>query len=294
LVVTYNQYEITKRFIEVYLKYFRYANNLHLLLLDNNSSDDTWTKIKSEYKDIEIRKLRENYGCVTGRNIGIVELIKEGCEYIYHSDNDIIIEDAMFFEKLLRFHAHNPSYDGSCPVVRYYATRKIQTAGSRIYGFNIIRNITRIDENNRINILPGCAQFIKSISYIKYGLYDNDLSPLSIEDREWGIRATKLGAKLAYNKNVEVLHDHKNIEDIPNIRISYAIIGNMVFLKNHFTLFNVLMEIKSFIYYSKKTGLLFALRCYGKGMLKKINKNNYLYESFKKIDDNNPDYFIAS
>jgi len=286
-VVTYNQYEITKNFLERFYFLFGEEKYIKLLVLDNNSIDNSFEKLKIDFPQLDIRRLNDNYGCVTGRNIGIIELIKEDCEYIYHSDNDIYFEDKNYFKKILSFHLAHPDYSGSCPIVRYYSNKEIQTAGTRIYKFGIIKNVNEISANNIIHILPGGAQMIKSECYIKYGLFDNDLSPVSIEDREWGIRVSKLGGKFVNNKDVEVFHDHKNIKIISNDRISTVIRGNIVFLRNYFTIFNLLKEIKTLFFYSRKAGYLFTLKSYYYAFNKKINKNNYIYIKFKKyLDDN--------
>jgi GT2 family glycosyltransferase len=57
LVVTHN-YDTTKNFILSFLKYFS-PEDYYLLILDNNSSDHTYEKIKAEFPFVDIRKLNE-------------------------------------------------------------------------------------------------------------------------------------------------------------------------------------------------------------------------------------------
>lgn len=279
LVVTYNEFEKIKLFIEGFKDIFSTENYLELLILDNNSTDDTLNRIKLLFPDINIILLNDNYGCVTGRNIGIVELHRMGCNYIYISDNDIKFEDSSFFRKLYEFLQENPSIDGCCPIVKNGSDESIQSLGSRIklgYG----RNQKVIDNNTKIDILPGCAQFFPMKTFINYGLFDNDLSPISIEDYEWGFR-NKNKVNLKYLPTVSVLHFHDGHKYSSN-KQKNTIIGRVVFIRKHFTLSQFLREIIYLLTTIFDYGLKFTVYNYYLGFKKKLYKKNYDFENFSK------------
>lgn len=281
-VVVNNKLDLTIRFIENFLKYYGSNGNITLLIIDNNSSDNTFEFIKSNYKNVNIIKLNDNYGTTTGRNIGIVFLIEAGYDYLYLSDNDIEFRDEGFFDKLSEFQNKNAEIDASCPVVKWFDDESIQTLGTRELKRNWFKNITMPDNNIYINSLPGCAQYVKGSTFKKYGVFDNDLSPISIEDLEWGMRATHNGAKLAYVKHCEVYHmQQRNKKNSPE-KMEHILKGRGVFMRKHFSLQCVAREIRNFIYSTLNYGFFFTIRSYKKGLIKKLNKNNYDYDKFKE------------
>lgn len=243
LVVTFNQYDITRNFIIHFIEKF-IDKEYDLLILDNNSNDLTYERILREFPKIDIRKLNDNYGCVTGRNIGIVELIESGYEYILILDNDIIIKDAQFFDKLTYFMDNNRELHACCPIVKFNINNRIQTAGTRIHLKYFAKNIT-IPDSDFIHTLPGCAQFIRAQTLIDFGLFDNDLTPFSIEDFEWGYRNYK-HLKLKCAITAEVYHLQEIKKKPSKTTIALYIRGRIIFLKKHFNIFTLAKEIYYF------------------------------------------------
>ena len=279
LAVTYNQCDLTVRFVEMFLRAFANAG-VYLLVLDNNSSDGTVEISRKQFPDVDIRRLNDNYGCVTGRNIGVIELYKLGCDIIYITDNDIVIENRDFFHYMELFLSTHPDIVGCCPVVRWADDRNIQTLGSRRVSRIRTKNISMVDSNQSVSSLPGCAQFIRTEAFKKYGLYDNDLSPLSLEDYEWGMRATKMGAKLCYNPEAEVLHLHDRTKRDSAEKIGHLITGRMVYLRKHFSPTRMLQELRFLIPTAREYGIAFTLRHYLNGAAKRIHRQNYDFEVF--------------
>lgn len=293
LVVTYNQYELTKKFIINFSNLFSEDNRIKLLILDNNSKDGTYINIKKEFPHVDIRLLNNNYGCVTGRNIGIVELINLQVDYICILDNDIEIRDPNFFNELITFMEDNIEIDGCCTIVKYANDGEEQTRGARLKTIKI-QNITKYNISLEeifskfiiVDMLPGCFQFIRTKSFLKFGLYDNDLSPISIEDYEWGIRATSNGAKLVCYNNLEVFHHTDKSHKFSNFKNKNIIIGRIIFLRKYFTLFNIFREMKYFLYNLINYGIFYTFSAILIGLTKKITKDNYLFENFIKKDIN--------
>jgi len=282
LVVTYNQYRVTKSFLENFVLLFE-KEFIRLLILDNNSKDDTYEKLCTQFPGVDIRKLNDNYGCVTGRNIGIVELLALGCDYVLILDNDMRIEDPDFFGKMLHFMENNPQVDGCCPIMRWGASRTIQTLGRRFNRIGFPRNIAALSTNKRIDILPGGAQFVKSSAFKKFGLYDNDLSPLSIEDYEWSIRAKRKGAEFRFNPEVEVFH-YRSRASTPREYVAHGITGRLVFLRKYFNFVNFVRAIVYIIKTTLDYGTRFTARHSIVGISRSIHKGNFDYDEFSCQD----------
>jgi GT2 family glycosyltransferase len=279
LIVTYNKRDILTKLLQKFCNLFN-KQNLYLLVLDNNSSDSTYEKLRKRFPSLDIRKLNDNYGCVTGRNIGIVELINKGCDYIFSMDDDIEIEDKTFFDKMLYYLESNKQIDVCCPVIRWADNKSIQSMGRKISAFGIPKNVRRINLYQLIDIIPGGAAFYKAPVFRVVGLYDNDLSPVSIEDLEWSIRARNKGIKFACNYKVEVIHHRDRLSNAPRALRAFAIRGRVIFLRKYFGVGNLLSEIMHILGDLKNYGLFFILKNYYKGFLKKINNNNYDFRKF--------------
>lgn len=280
LLVTYNQYNITAQFVRSYMERFACDPDLYLLVLDNDSDDSTFEKLKAEFPALDVRLLNANYGCVTGRNIGIVLLEAIGCKYVYISDNDILIEDEKFFKRLLDFHEQYPYVDASSPKVLWSDNRSVQTLGTiRVFG-SLTRNSTVSKGVQRMASLPGCAQFIKIEAFKRYGLYDNDFTPVSIEDYEWGIRANSLGAILVNYPDVYVVHlRERNREDTRATKIHY-LSGRVKYLRKHFSLLRLLYEIWFSAKNVRHYGLRTIFQGYATGLKARLHRYNYSYKAF--------------
>lgn len=283
LIVSFNQYRQTAEFIQRFLEFFGEDPSLYLLVLDNNSNDESYNKLRENFPTIDIRPLNDNYGCVTGRNVGIVELDSIGCKYIYVSDNDIIIEDRDFFSKLTAFHELHREIDASCPVVLWGDDRSVQTVGTKRVLGSLTKNITVPQGIQRVASLPGCAQFVRIDAFKKYGLYDNDFTPVSIEDYEWGIRATSMGAVLVNCPDVQVVHLHDRNRKDSVVMQNYYLSGRMKFLRKHFSLLRFLDEIRFSLKNFRRFGLRELSQGYMKGFRSKLIEGNHEYERFKEI-----------
>lgn len=280
LVVTYNQKDITLIFLKTFLNIFNNNPDISLLVLDNNSNDATFENVKLKYPNVDCRLLNQNYGCVIGRNIGIIELLDAGCDYLCILDNDIEITDSNFFDLMSKFMNQNTNIDGCCPIVKWGDDLSLQTMG---FGVSI-NNFNNTDIPILPIALPGCAQFIRAEAFRKYGLYDNDLSPVSIEDYEWGYRSYKKGLKLACNTNSFVLHHHKR--GVPDNLYKRAMViqGKTVFIRKNPSIYNIFKEIyciaRQLVTYSPS----FIFKNYFIGLTKETNILPIEYDKFANLD----------
>jgi GT2 family glycosyltransferase len=282
LVVTYNQFELNCRWIEQFRRLFGSdGEHLHLLFLDNNSTDDTYRRLRDSYPDLDVRKLKDNYGCTLSRNVGIVELDRLGCEFYCSCDADVFIEDRDFFEKLLQAMQAAPSIDGFSPILRWAEDGSIQGMGGRRAWHGAVVAVMRVSGDRRIAYLPGGANFIRMAAFKKYGVYDTDLPPIAVEDYEWGVRASEMGAHFEYLPSVEVFHHHdKNRGMLPWTR-EWTLKGRMVFLRKHFNLGNLLREIRyGFAGACPQCGARLVLRAYWAGLRQRLSQDSHDFDAF--------------
>jgi len=283
LVVTFNQVGILTQWLHNFYRLFGEKRNIYLLILDNNSTDSTYDLIKKEFPAVEIRKLNRNYGCTTGRNIGISLLDKIGCEFYASFDADVFVYDAEYFDKFLTAMRKDTLASGFCPILRWYEDGSIQGMGARRGWHGGLITVNSITSDNHVDCLPGGANFIRMAAFKKYGFYDNDLPPIGSQDYEWGLRASKLGAKFYYLPYAEAIHHHQKNSTCSPWTKEWVIEGRAVLLRKHPSLGNVIREILYFIFHHRFYGLKPMLNSYYKGFTKRLNKNNYLFNNFNSL-----------
>jgi GT2 family glycosyltransferase len=281
LVVTYNQFELNCRWIEQFHRLFGPDNDyLHLLFLDNNSEDNTYRRLRNKYPDLDVRQLKDNYGCTIARNVGIVELDYLGCDFYCSCDADVFIEDGTFFSKLLQAMEDAPQVDGMCPILRWAEDGSIQGLGGRMAWHGAVVTVQEVSGNRRVAYLPGGANFIRMSAFKKYGLYDGDLPPIGGQDYEWGVRASKMGAQFEYLPSVEVFHHHDKSRGLSPWTREWMLIGRMIFLRRHFSIGNLLREARYGTRACREFGVGLVLLAYWTGLHKRLHPDNYHFDVF--------------
>ncbi len=280
MVVSYNHRETTLNWLGIFFKMFGHLSNLAVLIVDNHSDDGTFEAVREAFPHVNIVRLKENYGCTRGRNIGIVELANLGCNYVCSLDNDVHIEDPLFFEKMLdRFQKH-PEVDGYGTIVRWGDDRSICTLGSRRTWYGALRAIKTVTTHTRVNLLPGGASMIRVRAFRQYGLFDNDYPPIGGQDKAWGVRVTAAGANLHYNPDTEVFHYHDRTRADSAQKHAYVIEGTTIFLRKNFTLVNLLVALRYFSHQAKPYGFGFVWCHFVRAVRQKLEPDNYGFEHF--------------
>jgi len=86
-----------------------------VVVVDNDSTDDTVTQIKSNYSEVVLFQQDQNLGFGQANNIGISYALKQGAEQVFLLNQDAyIVEDAI--EKLIEFQKNNTEYGILSPI----------------------------------------------------------------------------------------------------------------------------------------------------------------------------------
>ncbi|MDE1192526.1 MAG: glycosyltransferase family 2 protein [Arachidicoccus sp.] len=89
IIVNYNSSHWIKKCIESLRNSDLY---IHIVIVDNNSKDDSIKIIKHTFNDVKIFLLKKNYGFGKANNIGIQYAINQGAEYVYLINQDAWIK----------------------------------------------------------------------------------------------------------------------------------------------------------------------------------------------------------
>lgn len=190
--------------------------NYDVILVDNGSLDSS-LKIATKYRDLEIIKLKENYGFARANNIGIKSAFqKYDSKYICTLNNDTIA-DSNFLQELVKI-ALKDIKIGSVQAKLLFPDGLIQSAGLLFYNDlcgpdkkGISRGFMEFGSkyNTAIEVFAATAgaALYKREMLEKIGLFDEDFFAYA-EDLDLGLRARLAGWKSHYAPLAKVIHFH--------------------------------------------------------------------------------------
>jgi GT2 family glycosyltransferase len=189
--------------------------NFSTLVVDNGSTDDSVSKIKDNYPDIEIIETNKNLGYAEGNNIGIRHAIQSGADYILVLNNDTIVETNMLME-LVRVAESRLDAGMIGPTI--YCTNpndKLFAAGSFVLWrqgdldhrgmFELPGSYVYGNNPELVDFIVGCGVLIPRSVVEKIGLLESKYY-LNFEDVEWGVRANRYGYKVFYAPKAIMWH----------------------------------------------------------------------------------------
>ena len=185
--------------------------NYKILMADDKSTDRSVEYVKKKFPYIDIVVNNSNGGFSKNNNKAIKYAIqKYKPDYIMLLNNDIIITDDLWLNKLVNIAKPNPRI-GIVGCKLSYPSGKIQHAGMEI-GYYGARNIGRgkddFSEFNYVKEVEGvtfAAVLINKEVIKKIGLFDENFF-MGFEDVDYYLRTTKAKFKIYYSGNVKLIH----------------------------------------------------------------------------------------
>lgn len=212
-------------------------DNFHLVVVDNNSSDNSVSVLRKRYPNIHIIESRINTGFTGGNNIAIQYAIDNGADYVWLLNNDTVVE-CNTLTLIVETAGKNDLIGMVSPEIYYYDQKdKIQFNGSYISDENLtvayLTNKSQLDDCNIKNkvILWGTALLIKRAVIKKVGYLD-DLFFAYAEDCDYSIRVNNSGYINTICFNAKVFHkDSMSTGGIASPIQIFLRIRNSYFLK---------------------------------------------------------------
>ena len=156
--------------------------NFILYVIDNKSPDNSLNKSKELAKSVwfETKFIEndDNYGVAKGNNQGIEAALKDGCDYVLLSNNDVVLKPDTI-EKLYIGLVENNS-DMAVPKIYFYGTNLIWMAGGKITWYNgFIKHFGykkedrgQFDRCNKTYYAPSCFMLIRREVFATIGMMD--------------------------------------------------------------------------------------------------------------------------
>jgi len=208
LILNYNG----KKLLEVCLPslYNQDYKNIELIVIDNNSNDNSVEFVKKYYPDIKIIVNRENLGFSEANNIGIKQAIGQ---YIFILNNDTEV-DRSCVKNLIEVAEKNKDKVGmfATKVLSYYQRDTIDNLGHLIYQDGLNRGRARLEKDHgqyekieEVCFPSGCAALYRKDILNSVGLFDEDFYYFG-EDTDLGLRIRLAGWICLYILNAIVYH----------------------------------------------------------------------------------------
>jgi GT2 family glycosyltransferase len=219
LILNYNQAQDTIECVQC-LKESIYKN-LEIIVIDNGSTDDSESIIRTAHQDITIVQTGSNLGFCGGNNFGINIAIKQNPKYILLLNNDTIVEPN-FLEPMVSAMECDEKAAAAGGTICYYPDKqKIWYAGGKFvfwkasslsnYSGKNIKSINKLRKQN-VSFITGCMMLIRTNVLSSVGFLDEKFF-MYFEDAEFSLRMIKAGFHLLYVPQSRIYHKIHNRSD---------------------------------------------------------------------------------
>jgi len=214
--------------------------DLQIVVVNNGSSDDTpqmlaeiADKAAGKGVDMKVIDFERNLGCCTARNIAVAEA---GGEHIIFIDNDTVMPDPGWIEKLQRVLATEPRAAIVGPKLCYpVAPHHIQCEGVGISrsGRMPFRGRGTAQDNHCFSeceevqsLISACWIFRRSL-YDEIGGLDESYNPIQFEDFDFCYRARSKRHRVIYTPDPVVYHwESITSTGTPSLNNPYVVVKN--------------------------------------------------------------------
>lgn len=203
IILNWNNYHDTKKCINS-IKKLEYSN-WFCIIVDNDSKDDSYYKLKMEFPRLTFLKNKRNLGYAGGYNKGIKEALSKDCKYVFLVNNDITMHPQSL--RLLVSYMENNEEIGVIGGKIYFMNDPniIWSAGGKIYWHKAKftgrglkeSDIGQYDREAEVNYLPGAAVLIRTAILKKIGLLP-ECYFLGGEEADFCVNVKKEGYKNFY------------------------------------------------------------------------------------------------
>jgi hypothetical protein len=186
-------------------------SDFEVIVVDNNSADETISFVEKNYTSIKVIRNRENYGPAKGYNIGITA--SRG-KYVVILNPDTVVEKAWLTELVRAMEADEGIAACQSRVLLYNKPDTINTEGNDVnyLGFTWCRKYGKKNtDDGDIQATLGlsvCSAILRRNVLEKVGLFDEDFF-MYLDDTDLGLRMQLLGYKVVCNPKSIVYHKYK-------------------------------------------------------------------------------------
>jgi GT2 family glycosyltransferase len=211
-----------------------------IIVLDNNSTDGSLEAIRSAFYNVQIISLTENLGYAGNNNVGIVEAMKQGADWVLILNEDTILDPDCLAE-LIKVGESDPKIGIVGPMVYHYDEPDIiQSAGgvlgkywqSQHLGQNELDH-GQFQSPHCVEWISGCAILARRAVIEQVGMLDANFF-IYWEETEWCIRASRGGWRIVHVPQARTWHKgvQRNYQPKPSFTY-YGTRNHLLMLSKH-------------------------------------------------------------
>ncbi len=185
----------------------------HIIVIDNNSKDDTVNFIKKNYPVVQLIEAKKNLGFGQGNNVGLIIAVNSQADYIFLINQDAYVETDTL-EKLINAHKNNSEFGILSPI---HLNGTGDEFDDHFYKFLLQSDITEIISSEILNtkkstniintsFVNAAAWLISRECLIKTGGFDPIFFHYG-EDDNYAQRALFKGFKIGILTTTKIFHD---------------------------------------------------------------------------------------
>lgn len=228
IIVTYNG----EKYIEDCLASLQgQTHQTDILVVDNDSADQTCEIIEKNYPQVKLLKLGCNSGFAHANNVGIQYAMEQGYEYVLLINEDTVADPSLI-QKLLKYADNKTAvipliYMNGSKTKVWYAAGKLDFEKCRV--INCQENLkSRVTE---VTFMTGCCMFIHTDVFREVGLFDENFF-MYYEDTDLSLRMYEHQIKMLYVPDTYVWHRLQGKTKKPYYAY-YMTRNKLYFLKKH-------------------------------------------------------------
>jgi GT2 family glycosyltransferase len=281
IIVNYNTCDLIVTCIDS-IKKQTHGIEYEIIVVDNNSTDNSVTTIKEKHKDVIVIPLDKNYGFGVANNIGAK---KSNAEYIFLLNSDtLLINNAISI--LIDFMKYSGFQNiGACGGNLYkldnspnfsYSTFFPSLTNIFLYRLGISNFIKQDNFNDtntikEVSIIIGANLLIQNKLFNKIGGFDNAFF-MYIEDGDLQYRLYKMGYKMYSVPNAKICH-LQGASSSTYFKLMMEITGYKIYFEKHFN--------KSYVFVYRIIEMLSSfLKCIYFILKFKLDKAKMYYKVF--------------
>jgi GT2 family glycosyltransferase len=251
--------------------------NYEVLVVDNDSKDNSLSLIKENFKNVKIIETGYNAGWGVGCNIGIEE--SKG-EFISMINNDATLDEKCL-DEMVKIISSNQKYGScACKILLSEDEERIEVVGLSIYKDGMA--ISRGRNENKNNYLlseevfcaSDCVCLYRRVMLDEIGLYDKDFF-MYANDSDIGWRQQLYGWKCIYNPEAIAYHKHsKSAGSYSDLKVFYVERNHLFVALKYFPFFDFILSFY-YTFYRYLIQLILVKR--NKGALSKYKQESSLF-----------------
>ncbi len=213
---------------------------LHILVIDNASTDDSVKAIQTEFPEVEILANPRNERFARANNQGMQMALQAGAELVLLLNNDTEVASDFLDHLVQAMHTHANAgmvapkiYYHHDPNLIWFAGGKVNLWTGRIWhrGLRQMDVPEKFSQLEMVDYLTGCAILAKRDCIEKIGMLDENYF-MYAEDADWSWRAQLAGFVCLYQPAAKVWHK-VGASAGGTFKIYHKVRGNFLFFQRY-------------------------------------------------------------